>query len=140
MVENNIITSITNGLQALDTTFTIGMYPYDFKNIGLKLPAVLFKYGDSIISSIGKGQYLYQLSTQVICFYNKLDQIQSTQDDIIKVCINSLNKNTCTYDVGDIIIQTGDIGDFMTPSSPGYNANMIVRKLTLNYTINRIIN
>ena len=135
-MEFEIIDEIYKDLQTNITNLNLGYYPYDYEFIGNNLPSLLIKLGDKIVQAKGHGTYDVFTTTQFILY--TIDGIQKTlqlQQSILHSIISSLHDMTnCIIDINDTNIQSGDINDYQSPSQTGYNANIIVRKISQSYT------
>lgn len=142
-METTIIQSIYAGISGSvdNKTKLLGYYPYDFDKVYMNNPAILAKMGDTTIQAMGKHRYEYTYNTQFILFYENLSfsNIETLQNILISNVYDVLNANTCTRDYNVWNIQTGDINQYATPSSTGYQANMVVRKLTISYITTKTI-
>lgn len=121
----------------------IGYYPYDIQKITMNMPCVLIKMGDTIISAMGHRRYQYTYTTQIILYSNQsFTNIQTMQQNIITAVYTVLTDTSnavCLDHLDQFNIEAGDIGQYIQASSTGYNANIVVRKLILNYTITKTI-
>lgn len=141
-MEYEIVQEFLTSLQEIEQLGYIGQYPYDYQYIQSGLPALLIKYGDTIVDGT-QATPMYNVQSQTQFLIYTTDSILKTlqiEQKIIKTIIDALHRmNECIIDIGQTTIQTGDISDYITPSDPGYNANIKVRKITQNYTFRKII-
>lgn len=141
-MQYDIIAIIKTQLQKIPNLY-VGYYPYDYDYITNKLPSVLIKFSNgTVFSSDGHHNYQYDVYTQFMLYItDTLQNVLDMQQSIIYTIIQTLhNQSTyCVLHIGQTTIQTGDITEFIDPSTPGYNANIIVRKITQNYKIKYII-
>lgn len=139
--QSEIIAGIYTSLKEIPNLY-VGYYPTDYEVITNNLPAVLIKPSDSNVVAVGSHIYDIQATVQLILYSdNIILTVLDTQLLILDKIITYLHSQStqCVTNVQDTIIQTGDINQYITPGSTGYNANIIVRKLTQQYTIKHII-
>lgn len=143
-MESELIAEFKTKLQKIANLY-VGYYPYDYPYIQTDNYATLIKLSDAIISTDGHHNYDKQCNTQLILFSN--DGLSNTLDKQTTIVVDILevlhtNAGKCNYGIigiGDVQITTGDINDYALPSSTGYNGNVIVRRININYTIRKII-
>lgn len=132
-----LITAIKENTTLSDKLKTIGFYPYDIDKVTMNMPAILFKLGDIEIQNMGHTNFYYTYHTQIILYYDNFKSIQPIQDALIPLLLDQLNNINCMRQIEGFSIQSGDVNEYMLPSTTGYNANIVVRTITLDYTINR---
>lgn len=141
-MEYNIVQEIKTAIQTIPDIKYIGYYPYDFGKVTMNMPAVLIKYSDSIIQALGHHNYEVNASTDIILYRDNNDIASALQIEsgIIDTIVQTLhNSQYCVTGVGQFQIYTGDINQYILPSQTGYNGQMIVRKMTVNYQFTKII-
>lgn len=142
-MEYNIVQGMKQQIQKIQGVAFVGYYPYDYEFITLKMPCVLLKPSDSQIVSLGHHKYEVNASTEVICYRDNksFEDASGMEQSIIDTITEYFHDNSthCITQIGDYIVQTGDINQYIQPSQTGYNANIIVRKITVNYQFTKII-
>ena len=137
----NIIKELKTQLEKI-TGLYVGYYPYDFKYITMKMPALLIQLNNSTVQSYGHHKYDVIANTTFILYStDSFQTILNLQQSIVDTIIQKLHdiSGYCVKQIGNIQIQAGDINQYILPSDTGYNANVVVRKITQNYTFTKII-
>lgn len=141
-MEYDIIDTIKSALTTALPNFYIGYYPSDYQYIFNSMPALLIKLGDNSISAEGHHKYIVVANTQFILYsMDSIDDVLDDEQKILDTIIETLHSisTDCIRNIMDTTIQAGDINDYVSPSQTGYNANIIVRKLTTTYQFVKII-
>lgn len=142
-MEISIIQSIITALRSISGIKYIGYYPYDFDKIVMNMPGILIKLGDTQIDAMGHRRYQYTYNTQLILYFTMplSVNIQTIEAEVINAIYTKLLtlSTICLTALDTWTIQTGDINEYTLPSTTGYNNNILVRKLNLNYTIQKTI-
>lgn len=141
-MEYNIVQEIYTALQDIEQIKYIGYYPYDYQKVTMNMPAVLIKYSDSTVQAMGHHKYEVNASTDIILYRNQKDIVSALkiESQIIDVITQTLSDSEyCITAFGNFEIQTGDINEYIVSSDIGYNGQMIVRKLIVNYQFTKII-
>lgn len=115
----------------------------DFQYITNRMPALLIKFGDTQINAMGHRMYQYTYNTQFILYTtDTFEDIENMEAAIMSAVYDTLTDTSgdiCLHHLDQFTIQAGNINDYISPDSTGYNANITVRKLTLNYTITKYL-
>lgn len=142
-MEYNIVQAIYSALQDITDIKYLGYYPYDFDKVTMNMPAVLIKYSDSVVQALGHHRYNVQASTDILLYRDRNDiaSALSIESQIIDTIVQTLHglSGQCITGIGNFEVYTGDINQYIQPSTTGYNGQIIVRKLTVNYAFDKII-
>lgn len=138
-----IVEQLKTALQTIDQISFIGYYPYDYAYIINRLPCVLIKFGNTNVSS-PDGLHTYDVvaSTQFILYSNLgIEQSLDIEQSIITKIIETLHNNStyCINGIADTAVQAGEINEYISPDTTGYNANILVRKIIQSYSFQKII-
>lgn len=138
-----IVEQLKTALQTIPQISFIGYYPYDYGYIINRLPCVLIKFGNTNVSS-PDGLHTYDViaSTQFILYSNKgIEQSLDIEQSIITKIIETLHNNStyCINGIADTAVQAGEINEYISPDTTGYNANILVRKIIQSYSFQKII-
>lgn len=139
-MENQIITAIKTQIEKIDKLY-VGYYPYDYQYIFNNMPACLIKLGDKTVSTLGHGNYDMFTTVQFILYItDTLSNTLQYEQNIFKAIITSLlAQDNLIIQINETNIQSGDINQYQTPSQTGYNANIIVRKISQSFTFRKQI-
>lgn len=138
-----IVEQLKTALQTIPQLNFIGYYPYDYAYIINRLPCVLIKFGNTNVSS-PDGLHTYDVvaSTQFILYSNLgIEQSLDIEQSIITKIIETLHNNStyCIIGISDTAVQAGEINEYISPDTTGYNANILVRKIIQSYSFQKII-
>ena len=141
-MEYDILTAIHDAIQTALPTVYVGYYPQDYEFIHSYSTACLLKLQDNQVTAQGHFKYDIATETSVVLFSTQnIASVLSNEQTIIRTVVSTINSKTdCIVGrAGNLYIQAGDINQYQSPSSTGYNGKYIVRKLKFEYTIRKII-
>lgn len=132
-----IIQAMLGRLQSVTSLKGVGVYPDEYKNIvPTKLPYVLLQVGNASTQfRSGRRNYnrvFINLYLFIGTAVDRMKTILELQDIVINKIITDMQYDGLVSNIFGYTVQTGDITDFISPTTTGYNGAMSARKITFD--------